>query len=172
MKTFFSFLAGLVIGVVGAGIVIGLMAPSLMLDANVSPVSPRETVDRIKEAARAEGWKVLGERALHESIKKHTGKVVRPVWVVDICEPHHAGKILEGDASRTVSPFMPCSISVYEGPDGKTVVGTMNAKLMGTLFGGVVKEVMAGPVAASQAKFIAAATAPASPPAPTPAGED
>jgi hypothetical protein len=48
----------------------------------------------------------------------------------------------------------------------------MNAKLMGTLFGGVVKDVMAGPVAASQAKFIEAATAPASPPAPSPAAQD
>ena len=85
---------------------------------------------------------------------------------MNLCEPHHAGKILEGDASRTVSPFMPCTISVYEGPDGKTIVGSMNARLLGMLFGGVVKDVMAGPVADSQAKLIEAATAPASKPAP------
>jgi len=169
VKTFILFLLGVVIGVAGTGIAIGSMAPSLMLNQHESPVSVQETVDRLEAAAKAEGWKVLGARGLHESVKKHTGQVVRPVWVVNLCEPHHAGKILDGDASRTVSPFMPCTIAVYEGPDGKTIVGSMNARLMGALFGGVVKDVMAGPVADAQARFIEAATAPAGNPTPAPA---
>jgi uncharacterized protein (DUF302 family) len=159
VKLFLLFLLGLVIGVVGTFVLVGSQAPGMMITTTPSAGSVQETLDRLQEAAKADGWKVLGVRGLHESVKKHTGKDVKPVWIVDLCEPHHASKILEGDDSRVVSPFMPCSISVYEGPDGKARVGAMNAKLLGTLFGGTVKEVMAGPVAEAQAKFVKAATA-------------
>ena len=162
MKTFIIFLLGLIIGVVGAGLGMAISAPKLMTQTSTSPVSVEATVERITKVAEADGWKVLGIRKLHDSVKKHTGKEVRPVHLVDLCEPHHAGTILEGDRSRTVSVFMPCTISVYESSDGKTQVTATNAKLLGALFGGVVKEVMGGPVAESQAKFVEAAVAPQS----------
>jgi len=162
VKTFILFLLGLVIGVGGTCAVLAWQASSLMVDTCESPVSVDETIARLKKAAEADGWKILGERGLHNSVKKHTGKVIRPVWVIDLCEPTHAGKILEGDEARIVSVFMPCTISVHEREDGTTLVTSTNAKLLGTLFGGVVKEVMGGPVADAQAKFVEAATAPAS----------
>lgn len=161
MKTFLLFLLGLVLGVVAAAVVIGSQAPTLMIDTQDSPVSVEATVERLKKVAEADGWKILGERKLHESVKKHTGKVVRAVHQLDLCEPHHAGRILEGDESRVVSVFMPCTVSVWEAEDGTTKVTSTNAELLGTVFGGVVKEVMAGPVAEAQAKFVDAACAPA-----------
>ncbi len=160
MKTFVIFLLGLVIGVVGTAMALAITAPKMMTETATSPVGVEETVERLTKIAEADGWKVLGIRKLHESVKKHANKDVRPVHLVDLCEPHHAGKILEGDRSRVVSVFMPCTVSVYEASDGTTQVTTTNAKLLGRLFGGVVKEVMGGPVAESQAKFIEAATAP------------
>ena len=51
--------------------------------------------------------------------------------------------------------MMPCTISVYQKSDGKTYIGTMNAGLLGKMFGGMIAEVMAGPVAADQQSFIA-----------------
>ena len=51
---------------------------------------------------------------------------------------------------------MPCTIAVYQKNDGKTYIGTMNAGVMGKLFGGVISEVMAGPVSADQEAFVAA----------------
>ena len=51
--------------------------------------------------------------------------------------------------------MMPCTISVYQKSDGYVYVGTMNARLLGTMFGGKVAEVMGGTVAAQQKKFIA-----------------
>lgn len=54
-----------------------------------------------------------------------------------------------------VSVMMPCSIAVYQKNDGKTYVSTMNNGLMGKMFGGVVAEVMGGPVAANEEKFMA-----------------
>ena len=159
MKTFVMFVLGVLIGVVGAGLAGAVLAPKAMTNTRTSPVGVEATVERLKQVAEADGWKVLGIRKLHESVKEHTGKVVRPVHLVDLCEPHHAGKILEGDRSRTVSVFMPCTVSVYQTSDGKTQVTSTNAKLLGSLFGGIVKEVMGGPVATSQDKFVKAVTA-------------
>lgn len=157
MKSFVLFLLGILVGVVGAGGVLYATASDLMLKEQVSSVSVEETVARIQKVAEADGWKVLAIRKLHESVKKHTGKDVLPVHLVDLCEPHHAGRILEGDDSRSVSVFMPCTISVYEKSDGKAYVCSTNAQLLGKIFGGTVSQVMGGAVADSQAKFVEAA---------------
>jgi hypothetical protein len=51
--------------------------------------------------------------------------------------------------------MMPCTIAVYEKANGSVALGTLNAGLLGRLFGGVVAEVMAGPVARAQQRFVA-----------------
>ena len=53
-----------------------------------------------------------------------------------------------------LSVMMPCSIGVYEKSDGKTYISTMNAGLLGRMFGGVVAEVMAGSVARDTQSFV------------------
>jgi len=169
MSPFFVFLLGLVVGaaVVAGGVL--WKGASLAVKEISSPSTVEETVARLTKAAEGEGWKVLGVRKLHESIKQGAGLDVRPVHIVDLCHPAHAGKILAEDAARPVSVFMPCTIAVYEKTDGKTYVAFTNASLLGRLFGGVVAEVMGGPVTEAQGRFIAAATstaAPASAPAP------
>ncbi len=61
---------------------------------------------------------------------------------------------MNDDTARRVSVLMPCTISVYEKADGSVWVGAMNPGLIAPLFGGVVAQVMAGPVAREQADFI------------------
>ncbi len=156
MKTFIVFLLGILVGVVGVGLFVYSSASGLMVKEQPSPYTVEETVARITKVAEADGWKVLGIRKLHESVKKGTGEDVLPVHLVDLCQPHHAKKMLEGDDTRVVSVFMPCTISVYEKSDGKTYVCSTNAELLGGLFGGTVAEVMGGEVAEAQAKFLEA----------------
>ena len=158
MRTLLVFVLGLVLG--GAAVVGGILWKGSTLTVNevASASTVDETVARLTKAAEAEGWKVLGVRKLHESIKQGAGIDVRPVHVVELCHPAHAGKILAEDAARRVSVFMPCSISVYEKTDGKIYVASTNAKLLGRAFGGVVAEVMGGPVSEAQTRFVAAAT--------------
>ena len=79
---------------------------------------------------------------------------MRPVRLVNLCHPQHAAKILSEDGARLVSVMMPCTIAVYEKSDGSIWAANMNASLMGGMFGGVVSEVMAGPVAESQERFL------------------
>jgi uncharacterized protein (DUF302 family) len=158
MRTFFVFVLGLVLGALAVAGGVLWKGSSLAVNEVESPSTVDETVARLTKAAEAEGWKVLGVRKLHESIKQGTGLDVRPVHVVELCHPAHAGKILKEDAARPVSVFMPCSIAVYEKTDGKVYVASTNATLLGRVFGGVVAEVMGGPVAEAQARFVTAAT--------------
>jgi uncharacterized protein (DUF302 family) len=158
MRTLLVFVLGLVLGAVAVTGAVIWKGSSFVVNEVASPSSVDETVARITKAAEGEGWKVLGVRKLHESIKQGAGIEVRPVHVVELCHPSHAGKILKEDAARPVSVFMPCSIAVYEKTDGKVYVASTNAALLGRVFGGVVAEVMGGAVAEAQARFVTAAT--------------
>jgi len=148
---FIGFLGGLIF----ACILGWLIMPRLMLIEHQSPFGVEETVKKISDNAIREGWVVSGVTSLDKSVKKHGGGDLRPVKLINLCQANHAYNILKGDSSRIVSVMMPCTISVYQKSDGKTYVGTMNAKLLGTLFGGIVAEVMGGEVAEQQQKFIA-----------------
>ena len=61
---------------------------------------------------------------------------------------------MKQDENRIVSVFMPCTISVYQKSDGKTYIATMNAALLGKMFGGTVAEIMGDKVAVDQKKFV------------------
>lgn len=57
-------------------------------------------------------------------------------------------------SARVVSVMMPCTIAVYEKADRRVAVATMNAGLVGRFFGGIVAEIMAGPVSLEQQQFV------------------
>ncbi len=153
-----NVLIGFVLGVIAVSVLGWLLMPSLMLKEYSSPFGVEETVEKISQNALAEGWVVSSVTPLNNSVKKHGGGDLPPVRLINLCQPHHAFNILTEDNSKIVSVMMPCTISVYQKDDGKTYIGTMNAGLLGSMFGGTVAEVMAGPVATEQQKFIAFAT--------------
>jgi uncharacterized protein (DUF302 family) len=145
---------GFVVGMVVVGVAGWNMMPGMMLEERLSPYSMEKTVSTIKENALAEGWVVPSIKPLHKSVKKHGGGDVLPVMLVNLCQAHHAAKMLGDDTARVVSVFMPCTISVYKKADGKVYISSMNAALLGKMFGGIVSVVM-GEVSVDQQKFIA-----------------
>ncbi len=154
-RTVLSFSIGFTAGIVTALLAVALMTPTLMLKEQLSPYGLAETIERITNNAVARGWVVSSVLSLDDSVKKHGGSQVQPVRLVNLCQAEHAAKILKDDQARIVSVMMPCTIAVYEKADGRVAVCTMNAGLLGRLFGGVVAEVMAGPVAHDQQEFVA-----------------
>jgi uncharacterized protein (DUF302 family) len=148
------FVLGVVMGVVLAGAAGWFVMPSLMLRERVSPLGLDETVARIEANAKADGWVVSGVRKLDDSVRKHGGGEVIPVRLVEMCQPHHAARILSDGESRKASVLMPCSIAVYRDEEEKVHVVNMNAGLMGRMFGGVISEVMGGSVAGEQEKIL------------------
>ena len=151
---FSNLLVGFVAGAVVVSVLGWLMMPGLMLKEYQSPFSVDETVKIISENAVSEGWVVAGVTPLEKSVKKHGGGDLPPVRLINLCQAHHAFNILNEDQNKIVSVMMPCTISVYQKADGKTYVGTMNAGLLGKMFGGTVSKVMGEEVAEQQQKFI------------------
>lgn len=127
-------------GLLGAGLVVGLLftqAPRLMIEETVSPLSHEETVTAIVDTAKAQGWKIPKTHALHKSMQKF-GYQVEPATVVELCQPKHAAKLLQGSDSRLVTSFMPCRVAVYEKDGGEVIVSRMNSGLMSYLFPGEI----------------------------------
>jgi len=126
------------------------MMRSAMVDERASPYGLEETVKTITAQGRQKGWNVSEPKRLDQVICKHGGPTVPPVVLLDLCEPHHAGKLLANDEDRWVSVMMPCTISVYEKSDGKVYVTNIKAANVGSMMGGTVAEVMGGSVAEAQ----------------------
>ena len=154
MKNIAGITLGLIMGVIVTGTIAWTMMPGMMLHENVSPYDIEETVDKIKQNAISKGWVIPSVKPLHKSVLKHGGGELPAVKLVNLCQPDHAYNILREDGNKKISVFMPCTISVYEKSDGKTYIGTMNAGLLGEMFGGSVAEIM-GEVAVDQQGFIA-----------------
>jgi uncharacterized protein (DUF302 family) len=114
-----------------------------------------ETVAAIKQNIEAEpNWVVNGVKPMDKKIKELSGIEIPPVTLIDACNPYHAGEILKNDEDRYASVMMPCTIAVYEKSDGIVYVGTMNARLIGEMFGGAVAKIMGGTVAEDQDRFL------------------
>lgn len=160
MKTFLVFLLGLVIGLGAMGALVWTQAAGQMLLERTSPHDMETTVQKIKDIALKEGWAVQSQIDLEKSIKKNGGGDVLPIRLINLCQAQHAAQMMSQDELRKLSVFMPCTISVYPKQDGKTYVASMNAALLGKLWGGVVGEVMGHEVAEAQAQFVETATTP------------
>jgi uncharacterized protein (DUF302 family) len=144
-------------GAVAALLLVAIAAPRMLIEEIPSPFDIDQTTARLQQAAEAEGWKVSGVRKLDESVVKNGGPALRPVRLLELCEPNYAGALLDGDAWRKLSVMMPCTISIYEKSDGRAYVATLNVSLLGTMFGGEVAEIFAGRVARDQAAIIRSA---------------
>ncbi|MDF7824203.1 DUF302 domain-containing protein [Pontiellaceae bacterium B12227] len=150
MKQFaYGTVFGLAIGIVS----IMLVMPKMMLSEQPSPLGYEETIAKIQNNVTNSGWKVSALMRLDKTLAKE-GKAVLPVASFKICQPDHAEQVLLDDDARFLSVMMPCSIGVYEKADGKTYISTMNAGLMGRMFGGTAQQVMGGAVAKETAAFI------------------
>ena len=85
-----------------------------------------KTVELLVAEAESRDWKVPAVHDLQQSLAK-SGKIVKPVKVIEICKPQYSGKMLELNDERIISVMMPCRISVYEKEDGLTYVSLINA---------------------------------------------
>jgi hypothetical protein len=73
--------------------------------------------------------------------------------MIEACSNKYSGPILKDDNVRFLSILMPCKISIYKKSNGKVYIGTMNAGLIGSLFGTTVGDIMKN-VVADQQKFL------------------
>ncbi len=147
-------LAGVVAGLLVAVGAAFSMMDKLMFKETPSPFGLEETVARIQHNIQGagNGWALSGLRNPAKAVQQDGGNVL-PVLMIEACSTKYSKPILKEDTVRFLSILMPCKISVYKKQDGKVYIGTMNAGLMGKMFGPLVGDVM-GQVAADQKKFL------------------
>lgn len=154
LKMIGGFFAGIVVLVLAAM----QMMPSMMFNETVSPYGVEETIARIQyniennPTLKGNGWSLSGLRNPARAVQSDGGNTL-PVLMIETCSTKYSGPILDDDDVRFLSILMPCKITVYKKQDGKTYIGTMNAGLMGKMFGPLVGEVM-GHVADDQKLFL------------------
>jgi len=150
LKIVGSFIVGIVFTAVLAWNAMG----GLMFHETVSPFGVEETVARIQHNIQAagNGWALSGLRNPAKAVQADGGNTL-PVMMVEACSTKYSKPILNEDSVRFLSILMPCKISVYKKNDGRVYIGSMNAGLMGKMFGPLVGDIM-GKVAQDQKKFL------------------
>lgn len=148
-----KFIIGAIVAFLLVGVIALTQAQNLMFNVTSSPYSVEETAARIQaniQRLEGRGWKLSGLRNPAKAVAAG-GTNVPPVLLVEACSTKYSAPLLKSQASRVFSILMPCTITVFKNDDGSTSIGTMNAGLMGKLFG--VSEVM-DEVYADQKEFL------------------
>jgi uncharacterized protein (DUF302 family) len=83
-----------------------------------------ETLAEIPEALKAEGFGVLTEIDVRETLKKKLDVDFRRYRILGACNPPFAHKALQ--RSLDVGMLLPCNVIVYETDDGRTTVSAVD----------------------------------------------
>ena len=101
------------------------MGKNKLIIEQPSPHDFDRTIELLSEKAVKKEWNIPAIHDLQQSLAK-SGKIVKPVKVIEMCKPEYSGRMLEKNHERIVSVMMPCRISVYMKDDGKTYVSLIN----------------------------------------------
>jgi uncharacterized protein (DUF302 family) len=101
-----------------------ISAQNMPVIESKSSLSFTETVEKLKSSAEEKGWKVPAVHDLQKSLSMN-GQEVRPVNIIEICNPEYAADVLNGE-NTSLSAFMPCRISVYEKDNGDVYISRID----------------------------------------------
>ncbi len=147
-----GILGGFVAGVIVCGAGMFALMPSLMIVTKESSLGYDDTVASLEQNIEENGWVVSRVMDMNKSMAKHGVEFEPRVTLVKLCKAEYAKSVLTTD--RHISTMMPCTISVWEGDDGKVYLSKMNLGLMAKMFGGNVAKVMGGDVVRDEAKIL------------------
>ena len=83
-----------------------------------------EALLRVPEALKTEGFGVLTEIDVSDTLKKKLNVDFRRYRILGACNPALAHQALQ--ASLDVGLMLPCNVTVYEGDDGRAVVSAVD----------------------------------------------
>lgn len=87
-------------------------------------MSYETALQKVPEELKKEGFGVLTEIDVKETLKKKIDVDFRKYKILGACNPPAAHKVLS--AAPEIGLLLPCNVIVYEGDDGKTVVSAFD----------------------------------------------
>ncbi len=112
-----------------------------MVKVTPSPMSFPDTVEAFEAQAKDAGWSVLNKNYM-SGVLSERGFTLDPVVIIDVCSGQYSARILEEDAFRPVSAFMPCRVSIYQDSQGDVFISRMNVPAFLPMMPDEVAEVM------------------------------
>lgn len=86
-----------------------------------------DVLARIPEALKSEGFGILTEIDVSQTLKQKLGVEFRRYKILGACNPPLAHQALQ--AELEIGVMLPCNVVVYEGDDGATVVSAVDPTL-------------------------------------------
>ncbi len=83
-----------------------------------------EALARLPEALKSEGFGIVTEIDMRETLKKKIGADIRRYKILGACNPQFAHEALGHDLD--IGVMLPCNVAVYEGDDGRARVSTID----------------------------------------------
>jgi uncharacterized protein (DUF302 family) len=83
-----------------------------------------EVLAALPEILQSEGFGIVTEIDMRETLKKKIGVDLRRYKILGACNPYFANDALAGDLD--IGVMLPCNVAVYEGDDGRAVVATID----------------------------------------------
>jgi uncharacterized protein (DUF302 family) len=83
-----------------------------------------DTLEKVAEALKTEGFGVLTEIDVRDTLRKKLDVDFRRYRILGACNPPFAHQALETDLEAGLS--MPCNVIVYQGDAGETVVAAID----------------------------------------------
>ena len=91
-------------------------------------LSYEETIKKVTQELQKEGFGVLTEIDVKETLKKKLDIDHNKFMILGACNPTLAHQALS--AEPEIGVLLPCNVIVYETDEGKTVVSAIDAKTM------------------------------------------
>jgi uncharacterized protein (DUF302 family) len=87
-------------------------------------LSYENALEKVTEELQKEGFGVLTEIDVKETLKKKLDVDFRRYKILGACNPPSAHKALQ--AEEQIGLMLPCNVIVYEGDSGKTIVAAID----------------------------------------------
>jgi uncharacterized protein (DUF302 family) len=87
-------------------------------------LSFEEALEKVTEELKKEGFGVLTEIDVKETLKKKLDVDFRKYKILGACNPPNAYKALQ--AEKDIGLMLPCNVIVYESESGETVVAAID----------------------------------------------
>ena len=150
-----KFIGGFVVGILW-GAVIAFIAGtvylrhSLLLEYECKADVDTSVTKILENATRLPAWKV---QQVPCAVPKATdgSKIAN----LRLCNQEYAKQLVDSPSDRRISAAIPCGVSIYEKPDGKTYLARMNMPLLGRILGGAPAQLFPDTIAPEQKYLLA-----------------